>query len=213
MSNTFFIGDMHIGHANAIRFDLRPFNSVEEMDAELVRRWKTKVHPEDTVYVLGDMVWKHRSSDAHKILQELPGKIILVEGNHDYSFLNNSKAVARFESIKERDDICVTLKDGTKRRCILDHYFVPMYNGHRYQTIHLHAHSHVSEEARHELNFARELNEKGCRNEIYNVGCMYWDYEPVTLDEILAGGTKHIEQVLSRVEKAREAAKESEAQK
>lgn len=207
MSNTFFIGDMHIGHANAIRFDLRPFKTVEEMDAELIRRWKAKVRPEDTVYVLGDMFWKTRSSDAHRILQELPGRIILIKGNHDYSFLNNSKAVARFDAIKERDDICVTLKDGTKRRCILDHYFVPMYNGHRYHTIHLHAHSHVSEEAQYELEFAKELNEKGFRNEIYNVGCMYWNYEPVTLDEILAAGTERMEYVLAQAEKARELAK------
>ena len=207
MSNVFFIGDMHIGHANAIRFDLRPFETVEEMDAELIRRWRAKVRPEDTVYVLGDMIWKSRGNDAHKILQELPGKIILIEGNHDYSFLNNSKAVACFHEIKERDDICVTLKNGTKRRCILDHYFIPMYNGHRYQTIHLHAHSHVSEEARHELDFAKELNEKGLRNEIYNVGCMYWDYEPVTLDEILAGGIERMEYVLTQAEKARELSK------
>lgn len=26
------------------------------------------------------------------------------------------------------------------------------------------------------------------RNEIYNVGCMYWNYEPVTLDEIITHG-------------------------
>lgn len=207
MSNIFFIGDMHLGHANAIRFDLRPFETVEEMDAELIRRWKAKVRPEDTVYVLGDMIWKSRGNDAHEILRELPGKIILIKSNHDFSFLNNSKAVACFHKIKERDDICVTLKDGTKRRCILDHYFIPMYNGHRYQTIHLHAHSHVSEEARYELDFAKELNEKGFRNEIYNVGCMYWNYEPVTLDEILAGGTERMECVLTQAERARELSK------
>ena len=33
---------------------------------------------------------------------------------------------------------------------------------------------------------ATELNESGFKNEIYNVGCMYWDYAPVTLDEILS---------------------------
>lgn len=30
------------------------------------------------------------------------------------------------------------------------------------------------------------LREQGLKPEIYNVGCMYWNYEPVTLDEIIA---------------------------
>ena len=29
------------------------------------------------------------------------------------------------------------------------------------------------------------MEAKGLSNEIFNVGCMYWNYEPVTLDEIL----------------------------
>ena len=63
-----------------------------------------------------------------------------------------------------------------------------MYNGHRYQAIHLHAHSHFTDEADFEVDFAKRLNSIGCRNEIYNVGCMYWNYEPVTLDEIIERG-------------------------
>ena len=35
---------------------------------------------------------------------------------------------------------------------------------------------------------AEQLNAEGIRNEIYNVGCMYWNYEPVTLDEIIRHG-------------------------
>ena len=38
------------------------------------------------------------------------------------------------------------------------------------------------------MDFAAKLNAEGIRNEIYNVGCMYWNYEPVTLDEIIAHG-------------------------
>ena len=44
------------------------------------------------------------------------------------------------------------------------------------------------EEADFEIDFAKRLNSIGCRNEIYNVGCMYWNYEPVTLDEIIERG-------------------------
>jgi hypothetical protein len=41
-----------LGHANIIRFCNRPFSSVEEMDAELIRRWNEEIGPDDDVYHL-----------------------------------------------------------------------------------------------------------------------------------------------------------------
>ncbi len=190
MDKIFFTSDLHIGHANAVLFDNRPFSSVEEMDAELIRRWNAKVGKGDTVYVLGDMIWKSRKEDAAEIIQSLNGKIVLILGNHD-RFLLNTPAKALFADIQDYADIPVNLKDGTRRRCILSHYFIPMYNGHRRTAIHLHGHSHTSAEADLEIEIARRLNELGVHNEIYNVGCMYWNYEPVTLDEILARSQAH----------------------
>lgn len=187
MGKVFFIGDLHFGHEKIIAFDRRPFRTVEEMDAELIRRWNAKVGKGDLVYVLGDMIWKTRNEDAASLIKSLNGQIILIKGNHD-RFLHNTKAKAALAGLKDYDDIVVTLEDGTKKRCILSHYFIPMYQGHRYQGVHLHAHSHFSDEADYEVDFAEKLNAEGIKNEIYNVGCMYWNYEPVTLDEILAHG-------------------------
>ena len=56
MGKVFFTGDLHFGHENVIAFDDRPFKSVEEMDAELIKRWNAKVGKDDFVYVLGDMI-------------------------------------------------------------------------------------------------------------------------------------------------------------
>ena len=187
MGKIFFTGDLHFGHENVIEFDHRPFRTVEEMDAELIRRWNAKVGKGDLVYVLGDMIWKTRNGEAASLIQSLNGQIILIKGNHD-RFLHDAEAKASLAGLKDYDDICVTLEDGTKKRCILSHYFIPMYQGHRYQGIHLHAHSHFTDEADYEVDFAEKLNAEGIKNEIYNVGCMYWNYEPVTLDEILAHG-------------------------
>lgn len=189
MGKIFFTSDLHFGHERVLQFDKRPFVTVEEMDAELIRRWNAKVGKGDLVYVLGDMIWKTRNDDAPALIKSLNGQIILIKGNHD-RFLHNSKAKAALADIKDYDDICVTLEDGTTRRCILCHYFIPMYNGHHHQGIHLHGHSHFTVEADIEIDLANKLNEMGFRNEIYNVGCMYWNYEPVTLDEIIHGGKK-----------------------
>lgn len=180
----FFTSDLHFGHENVIRFDNRPFNTVEEMDEEMIKRWNAKVGKGDIVYVLGDFIWKAATNEAVSIIRRLNGQIILIKGNHD-RFLHNAAAKKALAGIKDYDDICVTLEDGTTRRCILSHYFIPFYNGHRYQAIHLHGHSHLTEEAAEEIRITAELNEKGYDLKIYNVGCMYWNYTPVTLDEIL----------------------------
>ena len=187
LSKIYFTSDLHFGHENVIRFDNRPFETVDEMDAELVRRWNAKVDRGDLVYVLGDMIWKTKNDDALNIIKSLNGQINLIKGNHD-RFLSNAKAKNPLAAAKDYDDICATLEDGTTRRCVLSHYFIPMYNGHRYQGIHLHGHSHFTDEADFEIDLAEQLNNQGIRNEIYNVGCMYWNYEPVTLDEILRHG-------------------------
>lgn len=157
------------------------------MDEDLIKRWNNKVSPGDIVYVLGDLIWKTRNGTAKDLIKSLNGQIILIKGNHD-RFLHDAATKKALAGIKDYDDICVTLKNGTKKRCILSHFFMPFYNAHLYNAIHLHAHSHNSAEHFEELRIAKELRDKGFKNEIYNVGCMHWNYEPVTLDEILERG-------------------------
>lgn len=184
MNKIFFTADTHFGHENAIKFDNRPFDSVEEMDEELIRRWNQKVGKGDLVYVLGDMIWKTRNDDAPTLIKRLNGQIILIKGNHD-RFLHNAKAKNALAGVKDYDDICVTLEDGTTRRVIISHFYMPFYVGYRYQAIHLHGHSHGSEECMQEELIKRTLAANGFVTRAYNVGCMHWNYEPVTLDEIL----------------------------
>ena len=185
MAKVFFTADLHFGHENVIRFDNRPFETVEEMDAELIRRWNAKVGKGDLIYVLGDMIWKTRNSDAETLIRSLNGQIILIKGNHD-RFLHNAKAKNALAGVKDYDDICVKLEDDTDRRVVLCHYYIPFYNGHRWQAVHLHGHSHNSEEYLIEESIKQKLRDDGFETRSYNVGCMHWNYEPVTLDEILA---------------------------
>ena len=55
----YFIGDPHFGHANIIRLCGRPFEDVESMDREMIRLWNARVRPEDTVWILGDLFFRH----------------------------------------------------------------------------------------------------------------------------------------------------------
>lgn len=181
---TFFTSDLHFGHENVIEFDGRPWNTVEEMNEELIKRWNNRVEKGDIVYVLGDLIWKTMTNDAASLIKRLNGQIILIKGNHD-RFLHNAAAKKALAGVKDYDDICVALDDGSTRRCILSHYYIPFYNGHRHKAILLHGHSHITDEYYMELGITQAINSKGYDLEIYNVGCMHWNYEPVTLDEIL----------------------------
>ena len=106
----FFTSDLHIGHENAIKFDNRPFNNVEEMTEELIRRWNSKVKPGDLVYVLGDMIWKMTNEQCKEVIQRLNGQIILIKGNHD-RFVKNADVKKLFAAVKDYDDISVQLQN------------------------------------------------------------------------------------------------------
>jgi calcineurin-like phosphoesterase family protein len=91
MQNIFFIGDLHFGHANILRYesehrvyreykDVRPFKDIDEHDEYLVSEWNKVVGEKDIVYVLGDFCFG-RSNIA--IASCLNGRKRLIMGNHD----------------------------------------------------------------------------------------------------------------------------------
>jgi calcineurin-like phosphoesterase family protein len=53
-SKFFFTADEHYGHANIIIYCNRPFTSVDEMDAEIIRRHNEMIGPKDVVIHAGD---------------------------------------------------------------------------------------------------------------------------------------------------------------
>lgn len=80
MGNVFFVADTHFGDAAICRYENRPFESVAQMDEELVSRWNTVVEETDAVYVLGDF---GAEGYEEKVLNQLKGRKYLIKGNHD----------------------------------------------------------------------------------------------------------------------------------
>ena len=80
MSKIFFIADTHFGDERIRKYENRPFDSVQNMDAALIARWNKAVSQADTVYVLGDFGGEGREA---QILAQLNGTKYLVKGNHD----------------------------------------------------------------------------------------------------------------------------------
>lgn len=87
MPSVFLVSDTHFGHMGVCKFmrndgvtKLRPWDSSEEMDEEMVKRWNETVKPTDKVYHLGDVVINRK---ALGIMRRLNGDKVLIRGNHD----------------------------------------------------------------------------------------------------------------------------------
>lgn len=76
----FFIADTHFGDDNIRRYENRPFQDVEEMNATLINNWNSVVSNGDCVYVLGDFAV---DGCEKEFLSKLNGKKYLIKGNHD----------------------------------------------------------------------------------------------------------------------------------
>ena len=76
--------DLHLGHDNIIRYASRPFSSAQEMNRTLWANWQRHVGPDQVLVCLGDIALSRGVSDATwNRIQTLPGRKVLVIGNHD----------------------------------------------------------------------------------------------------------------------------------
>jgi calcineurin-like phosphoesterase family protein len=91
----FLTADLHLGHANIIRYCSRPFlaSDVKEMDHVLIKNWNYTVAPVNQVYYLGDFMYGSHIQDPHLYRKKLRGKITFIRGNHDKDELTTVPSV------------------------------------------------------------------------------------------------------------------------
>ena len=82
----YIIGDLHLSFGTDKPMDV--FGGNWENHTEKLRQdWLSKVNQEDTVILAGDFSWATYLQDTYKdfeYINNLPGKKILLKGNHDY---------------------------------------------------------------------------------------------------------------------------------
>lgn len=164
-----FTSDLHFGHANVIKYCNRPFDSVEQMDIELMHRWNRLIRPHDTVYILGDFSLCNKSR-RKEIVSSLKGNKVLVRGNHDGDALDCKNV---FDFVCER----VTIRLAKKLNVEMCHFpYEPiderLHEKHPQDRGNFLLHGHVHQ---HWKQKGRQIN----------VGVDVWDYNPVSKDEIL----------------------------
>lgn len=181
MARVFFIADLHFGHKDVIAFDKRPFRDVEEMEAEMIRRWNTRVSERDHVFVIGDMFGGVNTAHAGEIVHALNGRIHLIRGNHDPK---GEVFESLFEEVAVSKQIQLRVR-GEKQRVIMRHRLLPLFKGSNEGIVQLFGHTHSSLVSRVEDEYIRIMNWLGFPLQAFNVGACRMDYEPKTLEEIL----------------------------
>lgn len=201
----YYISDLHFFHENVLRFDNRPYSSLEEMNKSLVDNWNDRVNPEDNVYFLGDFSFG-KNPETIKILNQLKGHKYLIKGNHDGRYLKDINFTNRWEGIYdilEVDDIV----DDKPVRITLCHYPILSFKGrYRENYFHFYGHVHNTPEEKLTIKFVKEiselektantrskrftLNDEEMTLKMYNVGCMmpYMNYVPQTAQHIIWNG-------------------------
>jgi len=160
--NYWWTADYHFSHFNIIRYCERPFESAEEMNKVIIRKHNERVKPDDTVFFLGDFIFKGGKEGGEEkyrqLEKKLNGKFIFIKGNHDRN--NSLKTIITKMYIHYGSkDICMTHRPENADPD------VPLnFCGHVHQ--------------RYKI---KRLNDKSL---IVNLSVEVWNYYPVSFKEI-----------------------------
>lgn len=138
MANIFLTSDTHFNHNKDFILGPRGFDTVEQMNCEIVKRWNAVVQPEDTVYLLGDVMLGD-VEEGLKLLKQLNGNIYIAYGNHC-----TDARIAKYKECHNVKDVQMgyRLKKG-KKTFILTHYPTLVANGEGPSPIwNIHGHTH-----------------------------------------------------------------------
>lgn len=166
MSQTWFRSDDHIGHLNILRYDARPFSTIEEHDEALINNHNALVNKNDIVWFLGDVLFvRDKTDDAlTAIIKRFNGHKHLILGNHDNRFRGHRFGFG-FGSIQDVKDLSIN-----GQRIFLSHYSHRVWPGKNKGAAMLYGHSHGN------------LPEDGSLS--FDVGVNSWDYKPVSLEQV-----------------------------
>ena len=99
--NLFAISDLHLSFSSDKPMDI--FKGWENYTERLSANWKRLVKEEDTVVIAGDTSWSLKLDETKadfEFLNNLPGKKILIKGNHDLWWSTSSKLSKFFDENK-----------------------------------------------------------------------------------------------------------------
>jgi len=169
---TFYTADLHIGHKNIIKYCNRPFEDVDDMNEQLIKRWNRKVSKGDDVYIIGDVAVCD-AREAAKHLSCLNGNKLLVAGNHDRRNIKNKEFKKQFGWIKDLYIAKIPDTDAHDdlQRIFMFHYACRTWDKCGWESWHLYGHSHGNLPERDDMLSL-------------DVGVDSHNYEPLSYNEV-----------------------------
>lgn len=96
--NVYFTSDTHFGHELMRR--IRGYETIDDMNEDIISRWNSIVKPRDVVYHHGDFSMRISNGKIPNLVKRLNGKIHLILGNHDSLTVHRGGSHG-FESINQ----------------------------------------------------------------------------------------------------------------
>lgn len=144
MNNYWWTADTHYLHKNILKWETRPYQTIEEMTEDYIAKWNSVVKKGDTCHHLGDFAMKNGAAakiDIDKILSRLNGNKILITGNHDHKPVKKNP---RWHTVTPYMEVKVDLGGEHKQRICMFHYAARVWNQSHRGAWFLHGHSHDS---------------------------------------------------------------------
>jgi calcineurin-like phosphoesterase family protein len=174
----YFTADQHFGHFNIIKHCNRPFENSYEMDQFMIARWNERVNANDTVYVVGDLMFR-TGMHPSIYLDKLMGKKHLIIGNHDKYWMKKVNLDDYFESVSQ-----MLIISDDSHKITLCHYPMMSWEGVRRGAYHVYGHIHNNTG-----DFSWPLLSK--MPNALNAGVDINDYYPVTIENMIINNEKH----------------------
>lgn len=165
----YITSDWHLGHANILKYDRRPFRDTDEMATELVNRYDSLVTSTDSVLFLGDMFFSASRDEARAIMDSLLGSKTLIRGNHD------RRTAKWYRDVGFDDVLDAAVIEGAELGAILfvhNPLHCVRYKYSRY-VVHGHRHSH-------------EPQPRGPESGWVDVGVTAWDFYPAPYGKVVS---------------------------
>lgn len=192
MSKIYYVSDYHFFHELALKRSRSDcFNSIEEMNEEIIKRHNEKVNEDDDIYILGDIIVCEESELKDKLestVGKLKGNLHLILGNHDYKFRENKDFLKYFKSVDE-----LRLIRDHNKWVQLCHYPILLWYRKNKGAYHIFGHMHNDSCTKEFHHIKKENNIFNCCVEINN-------FEPCTLDELIENNNKFYEKMTKSTE-------------
>lgn len=157
----YFTSDEHYGHRNIIKYCNRPFQSVEEMDEELIKRHNEVVKDGDTVIHGGDFTLLPTKARAEKYIKRLNGYHIFLSGSHD-RWLGRKHPLQIWE------------RKFNGQLIVVCHYAMHVWSQSHYGSFMLYGHSHAG----------LSHTSKEPVGKVWDIGVDNNNFYPLSLDQI-----------------------------